>query len=297
MARSVSTARITRARRAAVRDAAIGEVLEAVRARCDLAERRASDPVEFVHAYDSVLAQELVALIASSLAFGSVSVLRAKIADALRRLGPDLPSSVDDPALVRERLRGWRHRLYRGDDLAGLVIGARRVQVHHGSLGAALERDLAEHGELRPALSAWVQRIRREGGLDGGGRGSTHILTDPMGGSAAKRLMLLLRWMCRPADGVDLGLWKVSPARLLVPVDTHIHKLGRNLGFTKRQTVSWRAAEEITAALRAFDPMDPVKFDFSLCHLGMVQQCPSRRDVQRCEGCGVRSVCMHWTYT
>lgn len=285
-----------RTRRATSHEA-VGEALERVRAQCDRAERRASDPVEFVHAQRGVAAQELVALIASSLAFGNVKVLRAKIADALDRLGPDLLSTADEPSRVRRCLRGWRHRVYGGDDLAGLVIGARRVQVSHGSLGAALERDLEEHGELRPALSVWVRRIRREGGLDEGGRGAAHILPDPMGTSAAKRLMLLLRWMCRPADGVDLGLWRVPPALLLVPIDTHIHKLAKNLGFTRRRTVSWRAAEEITAALRAFDPMDPVKYDFSLCHLGMIQQCPSRRDPKRCEGCGVRSVCMHWTYT
>jgi uncharacterized protein (TIGR02757 family) len=107
--------------------------------------------------------------------------------------------------------------------------------------------------------------------------------------------MLLLRWMVRPADGVDLGLWRLDPAELLIPVDTHIHKLALNLGLTRRATVSSKAAEEITASLRRFDPADPVKYDFALCHLGMVQRCPSRRDPVRCEGCGVRPVCRHWS--
>ncbi len=107
--------------------------------------------------------------------------------------------------------------------------------------------------------------------------------------------MLLLRWMARPADGVDLGLWSIPAALLLVPVDTHIHKLGRNLGLTLRNDVSWTTAEEITAALRRYDAADPVKYDFSLCHLGMLQHCPSRRDPTRCEGCGVKSVCRHWS--
>ena len=106
--------------------------------------------------------------------------------------------------------------------------------------------------------------------------------------------MLLLRWMARPADGVDLGLWPIPTEVLLIPVDTHIHKLGKNLGLTRRNDVSWKTAEEITAALRRFDAADPVKYDFSLCHLGMLQRCPSRRDPARCEGCGVKSVCRHW---
>jgi uncharacterized protein (TIGR02757 family) len=106
--------------------------------------------------------------------------------------------------------------------------------------------------------------------------------------------MLLLRWMVRPNDGVDVGDWPLSTSLLLVPVDTHIHKLSRNLGFTKRSTVSWKTAEEITQALRRYDPVDPTKYDFALCHLGMIQRCPSRRDPVRCEGCGIRSVCRHW---
>jgi uncharacterized protein (TIGR02757 family) len=99
----------------------------------------------------------------------------------------------------------------------------------------------------------------------------------------------------RPDDGVDLGLWaQVAPSVLLVPVDTHIHKLANNLGLSERRTLTWQTAEEITAALREHEARDPARFDFPLCHMGMLQRCPSRRDEVRCEGCGVRSVCRHW---
>lgn len=269
-----------------------------MRARCAVEERRESDPVAFVHLYRDPADQEIVALIASSLAFGNVKALRAKIADALARIGPDVAGAADDPRALRARLRGWQHRIYRDSDLAGLVIGGRRVQREHGSLGTALAVELERTGELRLALGAWVRAIRRAGGLDrrpaNAGRGAAHILADPEKGSAAKRLMLLLRWMVRPADGVDLGLWPLPTATLLIPVDTHIHKLGYNIGLTDRRGATWRTAEEITAALRRFDPGDPVKYDFALCHLGMLQRCPSRRDPVRCEGCGVKPVCRYW---
>jgi uncharacterized protein (TIGR02757 family) len=282
----------------AARLGAIRAALDGVRARCDVEVRRNNDPVEFVHRYRELADQELVALVASSLAFGNVKALRAKIEDALGRIGPEVARAADDPAALAERLRGWKHRVYRDRDLTGLLVGARRVQRAAGSLGAALAGELEREGSLRPALSAWVRAIRHEGGLDGeageGGRGGAHILPDPDKGSAVKRLMLLLRWMARPADGVDLGLWPLPPSILLVPVDTHIHKLSRNLALTRRNDVSWRTAEEITEALRRFDPADPVKYDFSLCHLGMLQRCPSRRDPERCEGCGVKAVCRHW---
>jgi uncharacterized protein (TIGR02757 family) len=273
-----------------------------VRARCDVAARREADPVHFVHRYADREDQEIVALIASALAFGNVKALCAKIEDALARLGTHIAHTADDATAVRARLSGWRHRVYRDQDLAALVIGARRVQRAHGSLGAALLDKLARAPDLREALTAWAAEIREKGELfaeaaENGAarrRGAEHILPDPSKGSAVKRLMLFLRWMTRPADGVDLGLWALSPSRLLIPVDTHIHKLSKNLGLTSRSSVSWKAAEEITEGLRRLDPDDPVKYDFSLCHLGMLQGCPSRRDPVKCEGCGVMPVCRHW---
>src|SRR4051812_23493418 len=174
---------------------AIGAALDEVRARCDVEARRRSDPVEFVHRYARPDDRELVALIASSLAFGNVKALRAKIEDALARLGPEVAVIADDPAELRRRLLGWKHRVYRDADLAGLIAGARRVQRAHGSLGAALSAELERTGDLREALSIWTAAIRREGGLDAAeGRGGAHILPDPGKGSAVKRLMLLLRW-------------------------------------------------------------------------------------------------------
>ncbi|WP_437992337.1 TIGR02757 family protein [Sorangium sp. So ce145] len=280
----------------AARGAVVKAALDGVRARCAVEERRARDPVSFVHRYTDPADQELVALIAASLAFGNVKALHAKIGEALDRLGPEIALTADDARAVSARLRGFRHRIYRDRDLVGLIVGARRVQRASGSLGAAFAAELSRTGDLRQALGAWVRSIRRAGGLDRrpDDRGAAHILPDPEKGSAAKRLMLLLRWMIRPADGVDLGLWPVPPSALLIPVDTHIEKLGYNIGLTDRRGATWKTAEEITAALRGFDPADPVKYDFALCHLGMLQQCPSRRDPVRCQGCGVKPVCRHW---
>ncbi|MEO6420626.1 MAG: DUF2400 family protein, partial [Polyangiaceae bacterium] len=193
------------------------------------------------------------------------------------------------------KLDGWVHRVFRGEDLARLLIGARRVQRESGTLGARFGRELETHGDLKGALAAWSDAIREAGNLRSSTRrGPAHLLPDVRGGSGSKRLLLYLRWMIRPADGVDLGLWPVSPSLLYCPIDTHIHKLSKNLGFTKRNDLSWKTTEEITKALRLFDPKDPIKYDFSLCHLGMLQRCPSKKDASRCEGCGVKPVCRHW---
>jgi uncharacterized protein (TIGR02757 family) len=276
----------------------IHAALDRVRAGCDVAARLELDPVAVVHRYPRSADRELVGLIASAVAFGNVKALRAKLEQALTRLGPHVAATADDELDVFARLHGWKHRVYRGEDLARLLIGARRVQRVSGSLGRRFAEDLAREGNLRAALTSFTRAVREGGGLssttNGGRRGGAHILADPSGSSGCKRLLLYLRWMVRPADGIDLGLWDVPTSVLLVPVDTHIHKLSRNLGFTRRKNLSWKTAEEITAALRQFDAADPTKYDFALCHLGMLQRCPSRRDSARCEGCGVQPVCRHW---
>lgn len=293
----------------AARQKAILGVLDAVRAREDLRARRANDPVDFVHQYRSRADRELVALAAANLAFGNVKAIRAKVGELLQRIGPSPSRAVDDPATLKAALAGWKHRVFQGDDVARLLIGARQLQQADGSLGesfaAALRAADARQADpdeaLKEALSDFCDRIRVAGGLPLPGqstkddrRGPVNLLSNARAGGGAKRLLLFLRWMVRPADGIDLGLWKIPAGRLLMPVDVHIHKLSRNLGFTARNDVSWKTAVEITTALRGFDAADPTRYDFSLCHMGMLQRCPSRRDPARCEGCGVKPVCVHW---
>lgn len=281
-------------------DAALLAALEDARAAQDVTARVARDPVSIVHRYQDRLDVELVALIASACAFGNVTTILAKVDDALQRLGPRPAYLPRGRRAVERALEGFRHRLFRGEDLAALVVGVRVVQRAHGSLGAAFALDLAEcGGDLQEALARLVDLIRKGGkfpprGARGGRRGASHLLPDVRGGAASKRLMLFLRWMVRPADGVDLGQWPVDRSLLVMPLDTHIHRLAQNLGLTQRRDASWRTALEITGRLRRLDPSDPVRFDFALCHLGMAQGCPSRRDAVRCEGCGVRPVCRHW---
>lgn len=258
----------------------------------DREARVAADPVSFVHRYSRPDDQEVVGLIAAALAFGNVTAIRASIDRVLTALGeaPALAVRRRRRATLERRLEGFVHRIYRGDHVAALLANAGALVRAHGSLGAAFATELEAAGDFREALARFADALR---GLDAS-RGLRHLVPDPRAGSACKRLLLYLRWMVRPADGVDLGLWPVSPAQLVIPVDTHVHRIARNLGFTQRKDASWRTAEEITERLRAFDPADPVKYDFALCHLGISRQCPSRRDPDLCATCVLKAHCMHW---
>lgn len=265
--------------------------LDALLADTDRAGRREADPVGFVHRYEHSDDREVVGLVAATLAFGQVKTIRTSIAKVLEVLGPRPAlalAELDEAALAR-RLRGFVHRVYRGEHVARMLARAHALRVREGSLGRAFAQELdATGGDLREALARFADALR---GPDPS-RGLRHLVPDPRSGSATKRLLLYLRWMIRPADGVDLGLWPVPPRLLVIPVDTHVHRIARNLGLTKRNDASWRTAEEITERLRRLDPEDPVKYDFALCHLGVSRECPSRRDPVRCSGCVLRDVCL-----
>ena len=112
----------------------------------------------------------------------------------------------------------------------------------------------------------------------------------PGAGSACKRLNLYLRWMVRH-DGIDPGGWtRVAPRHLVIPLDVHIIRVGRCLGLTRRVSPGWAMARDITSALQAVDPDDPVRFDFALCHLGMQGAC-GFDSAQGDSACPLKGVC------
>ena len=120
--------------------------------------------------------------------------------------------------------------------------------------------------------------------------GVSYFFSRPSCGGACKRLNLFLRWMVR-RDAVDFGIWtKISPSKLVVPLDTHVIRLGRCLRLTKYVSPGWKMAADITASLRQMDPLDPVKYDFSLCHIGMANACGFNRR-QGDLGCPLRGSC------
>ncbi len=133
--------------------------------------------------------------------------------------------------------------------------------------------------DLRPAYGRAARRP-----------GVAYFFPRPSSGSPCKRLNLFLRWMVR-RDAVDLGVWsEIAASKLIVPLDTHLIRVGQCLGLTRYRSAGWRMAAEITSALRAIDPADPVRYDFSLCHLGMMNACGFNRP-QRDARCPLRGVC------
>lgn len=244
----------------------------------------ALDPIQIVRRYPDAADREVVAFVASALAFGRVASVMASVEAICRVLGPAPATFVRafDPARDGRALESLVHRWTRGRDFIALLWVLRRLIDTHGSLedaflpvdpaaadlGAAIERfsGAARAIDLRPAYGRVVPATP----------GVYYFFSRPSTGGACKRINLFLRWMVRH-DRVDPGGWTRVPSRqLVVPLDTHTIRIGKCLRLTRRASPGWKMAAEITAALRTLDPIDPVRYDFSLCHLSMMGACGFR---------------------
>jgi uncharacterized protein (TIGR02757 family) len=188
------------------------------------------------------------------------------------------------------------HRWIRGDDLVALLWILRQMLERSGSLEQFfLEGYNHDDEDIGPALDSFSTRalaldLRRAYGRLPRRPGVCYFFPRPSAGSACKRLNLFLRWMTR-SDEVDLGVWSRVPAsKLIVPLDTHVIRLGRCLRLTKYTSPGWRMAADVTASLRALQPDDPIRFDFSLCHVGMMNACGFGRK-QGDSQCPLKGLC------
>lgn len=243
----------------------------------------ASDPVHRVRPFKTVGDREVAGFCAGALAFGRVASVLNSIDALFGVMGPAPAAFVRsfDPGAPHPELRAIVHRWTRGVDLVALLWILRQMLERSGSLeGFFLDGDRVGHDDIGPALDSFSSRAmaldtrRAYGRAARRGPGVGYFFPRPSGGSACKRLNLFLRWMVR-SDEVDLGVWTRAPlrSRLIVPLDTHVIRLGRCLRLTRYVSPGWKMAADITAALRKLDPDDPVRFDFSLCHIGMMNAC------------------------
>lgn len=264
-------------------------------------KRVEADPIVFPHSYEDPREIEISAFIAAVLAYGRIDLFKKTIGRILALSDGRLFDYVSafEAKQERPRFRGLYYRFNTEDDLFSLMQMISGVIKKEGSLGALFMTFYHEDAEdIGPALSRFVAVLR--GFLPGNfrpvhaplSRGLSYLLPSPTSGSACKRLNLFLRWMIRPNDGVDFGLWKaIPPAKLIIPLDTHIIRIARYLQLTARRTPDWKMAREITSVLRQCDPSDPLRYDFALCHLGISGACPLVPNPGKCRICPLQPAC------
>ena len=251
----------------------------------------ATDPVHLVRRYSAPADREVAGFCAAALAFGRVAAVLASINAVFDVMGPSPAAFVRrfDPLRHGHAVRPLGHRWTRGEDLVVLFQILRRMNEAAGSIERFFLRGYRDEAEdIGPALDSFCARALDL--ADGENTGVRYFFPRPAGGSACKRLNLYLRWMVR-RDRIDFGVWQqVATSKLVVPLDIHVWRVGQCLRLTRYRSQGWPMAREITAALRQFDPDDPVKYDFSLCHLGMQNVCGFNQE-QRDERCPLRGLC------
>ena len=261
--------------------------------RYDTAPALEMDPLSVALTYPDPLDREVAAFVAAHLAYGRVEPMIRAVRAALAPLGPRPAAWLREspPAAARksleEALSGWVWRFHTGPDLAAWLLAWKRLDAESGQgLEAHLLPGPGESAE--EALSRLVRRLRRELPASYGTRFS---LPDPLAGAACKRWRMFLRWMVR-SGWPDLGLWaRYPPGQLTIPLDTHVARVARFIGLSRRATADGRMAQEVTDALRHLDPADPLRYDFALSHLGILGDCPGVRQRSTCAECPLFPVC------
>lgn len=245
----------------------------------------ATDPINIVRRFQDPADREVVGFCAAALAFGRVASVLQSIERLLVLMGPSPARFVRDfdPRRQRAAFTGLVHRWTRGEDLVALIVILQQM-LKKGSIEACF---LEGYDPAAPDLSAALESFSdRALAIDQNEAyrdrkchpGVAYFFPRPSSGSGCKRMNLFLRWMVRK-DAVDFGLWtNVPAAKLIIPLDTHVIRVGRCLRLTRYTSPGWKMAADITESLRDLDPQDPVKYDFSLCHIGMADECGFNRE-------------------
>lgn len=234
------------------------------------AQAEKEDPIGLVYPYIRRDDIEVVALLASCLSYGQRKVFVPLVKGLLNEMGASPYSFVMEQGYLG-RFEWFKYRFNVADDLQCLFHSLRSVLLSFGSLESLFT--LTGY-DTKSSLTSLVDSFRSVDfsvlGLPSHGtKGFQYLLPSPDSGGACKRLNMFLRWMCRK-DEVDFGIWSGIPLHsLVIPLDTHVHRVSRGLGLTTKTGSTWSTSLDITQSLLTLDPVDPLKYDFLLFSMGV----------------------------
>ena len=273
----------------------IKDILEKLYAKYNHRDLIAPDPLQFIYRYSNKADMEIAALLSAELAYGRVQQIQKNLTELFERMGHSPYAFVKNFGKAeRKKLKGFKHRFTSGDDISALLELLKIVLDKNSSIQNYFLSGYNHNDEnIITALTKFSDSLldmyaRTHNSAPS--RGLRYLLTRPTDGSACKRLNLFLRWMVRD-DDVDTGLWRsINKSKLIVPVDVHMGRLCKILGLYNRKTVSLTAAIEITKSFAAIEPADPVKYDFALSRIGIVENCTGHYSIN-CENCELSGFC------
>ncbi|GAC1437858.1 MAG: TIGR02757 family protein [Sediminibacterium sp.] len=232
------------------------------------------DPICLPHAFSKKQDIEIAGFFAAVFAWGNRTTIINKAKELMQLMDNtpyDFCRNHHPPDL--KRLEGFKHRTFNATDLLYFVSFLKYHYARFDSLEDAfpVQQNTGGETDMEQCLTHFHNYFFSL--EDVPNRTRKHIAT-PFKGSSCKRLNMFLRWMVRKdKQGVDFGIWnKISPAQLICPIDLHVARVAKRFHLLNRKQTDWRAAVELTNYLRILDPKDPVKYDFALFGLGVIEK-------------------------
>ena len=227
------------------------------------------DPIQIPHQFSNSEDIAIAGFCTATISWGQRATIIKNAKKWMRIMGNsphDFTMTASDKQLGR--FQDFKHRTFNGQDAVFFIKALRSIYIEYDSLENAFQTGIRDFDkDLFHALIHFRKRFLKPAST----RTSKHV-ANPETGSAAKRLNMFLRWMCRKdQQGVDLGIWSISPSLLSCPLDVHSGRVARHLGLLNRKQNDWKAVLELDTALRKMDSNDPVKYDFALFGLGVFE--------------------------
>lgn len=250
------------------------------------------DPIIFPKRFKSDEDIEVVAIIASSLAYGRVNLFMPVIEKIIQKMGKSPSEFLKNFELKKDakRFSDIYYRLSKSNDILAQLYALSETLKHKERLKNLFMSNFNPNGKIKDAIISFINYFQyidlsRIFKKDAKTKGYLHLFPSPEKDSTCKRINLFLRWMVRDKD-IDFGIWnEVGSYNLIIPLDTHVAKVSRCLGLLTRNSTDWKAAEELTFNLKKFAPEDPLKYDFALCHVGINGECNDKN----CNSCWIKN--------
>ena len=272
------------------------ELLDKVLKEYPPVNRVNADPVQFQRRFfdegKSQTEVEAVALFSAMLSYGSAAQFTKKIAQIINSCDNEFLKLITSKP---DKSFPWvGYRMSTPEEISIFAYSIGNLINKFGSIKNVFLSGYNKNNNIIEALSVLRNTIYKEaeGFISPVPHGIKHLLPDPSAGGCCKRWHMFLRWMVRKNDGVDIGIWnEIKPSELIIPLDTHISKISRNLGLTTRKNDDLKTAIEITNKLKECCPEDPVKYDFAICHLGIGGKCTYGKNPELCKQCLLKVIC------
>jgi uncharacterized protein (TIGR02757 family) len=246
------------------------------------------DPLQFVYRYKKKQDMEIAGFLAAMFAYGAVEQIEKFLTNLLSKMGDSPAEFIKNLSAKDKKLFApLKYRFNTSDDIIILLENLKRVINRFGSLeGLFLDGYDASDSNIVPAAAKFISTLN----CTDKSRGLKFLLSDPANGGTCKRLFLFLRWMVR-SDEVDAGLWKkIDKSKLVIPVDVHMGRLSGIIGLHSKKTYNLKTAIEITGKFAEISPDDPVKYDFALCRIGILENCSGKPN-KYCPKCELAGFC------